>query len=478
MIHKHIKSLPHHPKRVIIISLIIALAVGTFGYIKINKKITTPIVEENTTTSLTTSSSRNLTLAFLAGGGIKSVLVKAGDNVKKGQILATLDAGNVQGVLTQAKAAYETAKAGLIIAQQHASASKDNVVNVTAQQNTLVQNAYRNLLNSTPEAIPYNGTSDYVAPTISGNYNLGKEGTIKVSFTYDISGGVDYKVFGLASGSGSCNAITAQPLGDSGLYIKCSTTTINISDWNIEIPNKQAPDYLTNYNAYQLSLETRDKTIADAEASVGTADSSSVTDAQVAQAQASVDSALARIQNAEIIAPISGVITQFDAKVGQLASGNTPLISIISSGGYEVDAGVSETDIGKISIGNKVTMTLDAFPNETFMGTVFYIAPAETNVQGVVSYQTKISFDKLDPRLKSGLTANIDIETKHKDNILILPQYAILQNDEGTFVQTLENKNTKQNPVILGIVDQKGNVEMISGVMEGEQVLNIGLKTQ
>jgi len=51
-----------------------------------------------------------------------------------------------------------------------------------------------------------------------------------------------------------------------------------------------------------------------------------------------------------------------------------------------------------------------------------------------------------------------------------------LQNDQGTFVETFENKTIKQNPVTLGIQDQKGNVEITSGVVEGENVLNIGLK--
>lgn len=112
------------------------------------------------------------------------------------------------------------------------------------------------------------------------------------------------------------------------------------------------------------------------------------------------------------------------------------------------------------------------------MGKVFYIAPAETNTQGVINYLVKISFSKPDIRLKSGLTANIEIQTKHKDKVLVLPQYAILQNDEGTFVETLENGKTVQHPVKLGIQDQKGNVEILSGVTEGEQVLNIGLKVQ
>ena len=121
-------------------------------------------------------------------------------------------------------------------------------------------------------------------------------------------------------------------------------------------------------------------------------------------------------------------------------------------------------------------MTLDAFPNETFSGKVFYIAPAQTNTQGVISYQIKISFSKVDPRLKSGLTANVIIQTKQHNDVLILPQYAILQNDNGTFVETLVGKMVTTTPVTLGIQDQKGNVEILSGVSFGEQVINIGLK--
>jgi len=200
--------------------------------------------------------------------------------------------------------------------------------------------------------------------------------------------------------------------------------------------------------------------------------------AAVMSAQASVDSVTAKIENAEISAPISGIITQFDAKIGQLASPSAPLVSIMSNTGYEVDAGISETDIGKVQVGNIVSMTLDAFPNETFAGTVFYIAPSQTNTQSVISYQIKISFTKADPRLKSGLTANIDIQTKKKDSVLLLPQYAILQNDTGTFVETLAGKIVTTSPVTLGIQDQKGNVEILSGVTEGEQVINIGLKAQ
>jgi len=459
----------------VFLALIILIIIGYFIFFKKSTVYQFITVENGSITEsvdLTgnTTPIQSVSLTFGSSGIVSHTSSSLGKKVSAGQILAELDTSDLVAQL-------HNAQAGLTLAKQHASISKNNIENVTTQQDILVKTAYSNLLNSTPEATPKNGTSDYVAPIISGNYNLGKEGTINLTSYYS-QGGTAFTTTGLVDGSGTGNAIISQPIGNSGLYIKFpSTTNINVNDWIIEIPNKKASNYLTNLNAYQLALETRNKAIYDAEASVGDTGSSSIADAQIIQAQSSIDSISARISNSKIVAPISGVVTQFDAKVGQLASQNTSLISIMSSGGYEVDSGVSETDIGKISVGNKVSMTLDAFPNETFIGSVFYIAPAETNTAGVISYQVKISFDKMDSRLKSGLTANINIQTKHKDNILILPQYAILQNDIGTFIETVDEKGKiTQSPIQLGITDQKGNVEIISGVTQGEQVLNIGLK--
>lgn len=239
---------------------------------------------------------------------------------------------------------------------------------------------------------------------------------------------------------------------------------------------------ISSLNSASQSIASQQATVAQSQAQLDLKNAGSTLQdiaaqqAQVDQAKAGVASAQANLQGAEIVAPISGVVTQQDAKIGQLSVPGTPLISIIGDKGFEVDAGASETDIGKLAVGNRVSMTLDAFPNETFTGSVFYIAPSQTNNQGVITYQIKISFDKADSRIKSGLTANIKIETRRKDGALILPQYAILQNDQGTFVEIMKNNKVKQIPVTIGIQDEKGNVEILSGVSDGAQVLNIGLK--
>ena len=106
------------------------------------------------------------------------------------------------------------------------------------------------------------------------------------------------------------------------------------------------------------------------------------------------------------------------------------------------------------------------FPGETFTGKVFYVNPGQTIINGVVDYLVKTSFDKNDPRMKAGLTANLDIQTQTKPDALILPQYAIIQNASGSFVEILSNGTPKQIPVTLGIQDQSGNVEIASGVTE------------
>ena len=79
--------------------------------------------------------------------------------------------------------------------------------------------------------------------------------------------------------------------------------------------------------------------------------------------------------------------------------------------------------------------------------------------------------------MKSGLTANLEHHHCKRNRMYCsCPQFAVIQNASGTFVETLNGKTVMNVPVTLGIEDQSGTVEMVSGVTEGEQVVNIGLK--
>ena len=474
--------------------------------------VTTGSITETVSLTGNTTPSQSVSLAFGSSGSISHIYSALGKQVSSGQLLAELDTSDLIAQLHQAQANVDTQQAKLDGLKAGASAD-DIAVSQAAldKANQDLANMYGSIVDISTDA--YAKANDAVRTQLSPFFNNnGTNPTLSYSTadsqsqnnaqlqdsysntalnklsselsTVDTSNNSTLDT--LLNDSISDLAIVRQLLNYISTTLENSpslnATTLATYKMSVSTALSEINIATTNINTISQNIASQKLTVSQLQASLNLKKAGALpTDiaaqqAQVEQATASVQSAQAKLENAQIIAPISGTVTQFDAKVGQFTSPTVPLVSIMSNSGYEVDAGVSEIDIGKIALGNTVTMTLDAFSGETFNGSVFYIAPAETNTGGVISYQTKISFDKNDSRLKSGLTANIDIQTKHKDNVLILPQYAILQNDQGTFVETVVNNKVVQNPVTLGIQDNKGNVEIISGVTSDEQVLNIGLK--
>ncbi|MFA6353744.1 MAG: efflux RND transporter periplasmic adaptor subunit [Candidatus Paceibacterota bacterium] len=412
-------------------------------------------------------SSTDLSLSLQSSGVVKKVLVKEGDVVSVGQTLVELDTRDLLAQL-------HSAQASLTIAKQQASSSENNVVNVTTQQDLLVKNAYTNLLNSTLEAIPSDNTQNYQAPTISGNYILDKEGIINLHF-YNSAGGMSFTASGLTTGYGMMNSITAQPIGNSGLYIKSTSAQIGTEDWIIEIPNKKAANYLTNYNAYQSALETRIKAIADAEANLKSTDnSSSIADAQIAQAEASIESIMVKIQNAKIVAPSSGTITQVDIKVGEFAQASQEIIKLLNVGELHTEALVSEADIAMVVVGQSIDNTFDALgPDKHFTTKVLTVNPASTVVSGVVNYKVTGSLEKI-PEVKPGMTANMTITVAEKKNVLVVPSSSILNKNGQHSVRVINDSKKKtysEMAVQTGLEADGGLVEIISGLNAGEEIV-------
>ena len=349
----------HKPKQVAITSLVIAVIVGIAGYIYIHRApsyqfaTVGPGVISNENSS--TGSVRNLTLGFLAGGRIQSVSVKVGDTVKKGDVLATLDAGNAQGAVTQAKAVYESAQANyqkvingatgaaIDVAKAAVNTAQVNLDQVTKQQATLVSNAKRNLLNSSIVAKPTTDIS-LVPPTISGAYTGDAEGTITL-LIYSTGANGTFTMTGLVNGTGNLSTTSPQPIGDTGLSIQFpSINQYSGTTWQITLPNTTAPNYLANYNAYQSALQTQTQAVASAQAVLDQANASlaqTVTTARpedVAAAQAQVDSAYGALQIAQaaytntiITAPTDGSVTLVSIAPGQIATPNTAAIQLLAS---------------------------------------------------------------------------------------------------------------------------------------------------
>ena len=124
-----------------------------------------------------------------------------------------------------------------------------------------------------------------------------------------------------------------------------------------------------------------------------------------------------------------------------------------------------------MAVGQKVDITLDAFPrSEHWTGTVSKIFPAEKVVEGVIFYETKVVFDNEDPRLKSGMTANLAIEVDRAENVLVVPLRALIQREGEDYIRILENEEPVERPVSIG-AENSTHAELISGAEEGELVI-------
>lgn len=311
------------PKIIIPIFTIVSIVIVIYGYNFVGKA---PKININNDNIYSNNINTKIDLSFPKGGRVESILVKVGQEVHKGDILAKLSAPDSEGLISQTKGALELAEAQYAsLNSQYASAKK--------QQDLIVNNAYQTLLSSGLEATPSKQSSN--APIISGSYTCTKEGTYTINpyASGDSNSGYSFEYSGLEKGTSSVKYDNPIPFGDCGLQIKWIKTDYfdDSIDWTIQIPNTKSSSYIASRNAYELAKANREKVLADLANTIGQGDgSSSVAKAQVEAARGAYESALGAYQNNLIIAPIDGIIYSIDnnLKVGQSVQATKPVINI------------------------------------------------------------------------------------------------------------------------------------------------------
>ena len=208
----------------------------------------------------------------------------------------------------------------------------------------------------------------------------------------------------------------------------------------------------------------------------GTADDIAAQEALVEAAQANVKNLQAQISQTFIRAPFIGVVTQVDAKVGQIAPINTALVSIISKDKFQVELYVPEIDVAKVAIGNAAQITLDAYGSTViFNAALIAIDPAETILNGASSYKVTLQFSDIDSRLKPGMTVNATVIADKRTAVLAVPQQAIITRGDQKFVlKAAANGESVLTPVITGIKSTDGLIEITQGLEEGDRIIGFG----
>jgi HlyD family secretion protein len=170
-------------------------------------------------------------------------------------------------------------------------------------------------------------------------------------------------------------------------------------------------------------LETAQSTAMQAEAALKSAE------AQVTQARASLNQAQVNLGHTIIRSPIDGTVISRSVDVGQTvaASMSAPTLYVIAQDltHMQVSASIDESDIGRIEAGQPVSFRVDAYPQQTFRGTVKQVRLDAKTEQNVVSYTTMIDVPNEDLRLKPGMTANVTVQTAANENVLRVPNAAL-----------------------------------------------------
>jgi HlyD family secretion protein len=151
--------------------------------------------------------------------------------------------------------------------------------------------------------------------------------------------------------------------------------------------------------------------------------------AQVKSSQAALESAKVDLSRCTIYAPVDGVVISRNVDVGQTvaASFSTPTLFAIANdlSKMQIDALVSEADIGGVAIGQTVNFTVDAFPYRTFVGRLSQVRYGPITNQNVITYDCVVAVSNADLKLLPGMTANVSIITAQRNNVLKIPNAAL-----------------------------------------------------
>jgi multidrug efflux pump subunit AcrA (membrane-fusion protein) len=197
--------------------------------------------------------------------------------------------------------------------------------------------------------------------------------------------------------------------------------------------------------------------------------------AVISQAQTSVSQAWLNYQQTSdtVYAPISGKITGLSLQPGSVitsSENSTKLANVITSAVPTVKANITEIDVGKLKVGQKATVTFDALPDQTFVGSVTSIDTVGQVSSGVTSYPITVSLSDANPNILPNMAATANIQLESKNDVVFVPNAAVLRQGQSPMVRVMKSGKPQVVTVETGMTTDT-QTEIISGLLEGEVVI-------
>lgn len=191
--------------------------------------------------------------------------------------------------------------------------------------------------------------------------------------------------------------------------------------------------------------------------------------AQVEQARISLEDAQANLADATLVAPFDGTVTQVYVAAGERAAG--PAVDLVDADRLQVVLTVDEIDIGRIVVGQSAVVTLEAWPDQELIAEVVSIAPKAQTVAGIVTFEVRLSLEAGNLSARVGMTANADLVTAQRKNVLLVPNRAITVDRQANkyYVNLVRGETIEKVEVVIGLRDSS-YTEIVSGLQDGDRV--------
>jgi HlyD family secretion protein len=391
-------------------------------------------------------------MSFGSAGTVAEVTVKEGDSVTEGQIIAQLD----ETSLIPLQQAVVQAQINLESAMDTTQAE----INVTAAK-IAVETAQKNLENA---QTPYSETDILQAEVAVTNAKIAlanaQESYDKSKTKYDSNPTVPEWI----------------------LDYELKTAQLALAESNLENAEETLSDMRSGGDLLQIELKKQDFAAAKdnlikAQAQLAGIKGDTTTlegqlkQLQIAAAQNTLDTAIERVENAIIKAPCDGIITALNVISGQTISANAVVAEVTDPSVIEVSAVLDEIDVPLVEIGQKTIVTLSSISDLELEGVVSAISTTARSQSGVVTYTVTISITPPeDIPLREGLSATADIVVEEANNVVTIPEQAVISAGNASYVQVMVNGVLEQKQIGVGLSDGS-YCEVKNGLTAGDQVV-------
>lgn len=409
-------------------------------------------------------------LTFDLPGKVEQVWVEVGDAVQAGDELARLDDANLSFQVRQAEAALSSAQAQLdqlqagprpaevAVAEANLDAARATVAGAIAQYDQLEADATWAEISAAKAQVAAATAQQKVARD-----------------THDKT--MECRTVKLPTGE------TQEVCPGLGMAEEHARYNLHAADEALTSAQAQLNQLLAGARPEQLAIASANisATIAQQDAAQAQLDLllEGVSVHQIAAARAGVDQATVALETAQaelekttLVAAFDSVVTAVNVREGEMAPPTLPAIALADVSELQIVVDVDEIDVARIVEGQEVILSVDALPDETISGHVERIAPAASQVGGVVVYRVTIVLSETNLPLRIGMSATAAITIERLEEVLLVPNWAIRIDREtgNTFVNLWRGDAVQEVEVEIGVRGEDMS-QVLSGLKEGDEVI-------